>query len=193
VHLVSGMMFLLDVNEAPKQAMAVGGIRRWKDGRNMPDVHAVMFYYRDIPVTMRLNQGTDMPEAYRFQGSKGILEVTGSTITFSPQSGQNTSPSYYTVSYPRAMRDAYVKKWHEENDPKLGEAPLSQTIVIRGPNINDVRPHLWSFFEAVRSRKPVVEDAVFGHHAALACHMANESFFRRATVTWDEPSKSIKA
>jgi hypothetical protein len=41
-----------------------------------------------------------------------------------------------------------------------------------------VKPHLWNFFQAVKTRKPVTEDAVFGHHAALACHMANESYFR---------------
>ena len=35
------------------------------------------------------------------------------------------------------------------------------------------------FFQAVKTRKPVVEDAVFGHHAALACHMANQSYFRK--------------
>jgi len=43
------MMFMLGVNEPPRQAAAVGGIRRWKDGRNMPDVHATIFYYRDSP------------------------------------------------------------------------------------------------------------------------------------------------
>src|SRR5712691_9276733 len=32
VHLISGMMFMLGINEPPKQASAVGGIRRWKDG-----------------------------------------------------------------------------------------------------------------------------------------------------------------
>jgi hypothetical protein len=37
----------------------------------------------------------------------------------------------------------------------------------------------------------VVEDAVFGHHAALACHMANESYFRRSVVSWDDVSKTI--
>ena len=62
VHLISGMMFMLDMNEAPRQAMAFGGIRRWKDGRNMPDVQASLFYYGDLPVYMRLNQGTEMPE-----------------------------------------------------------------------------------------------------------------------------------
>jgi len=37
-----------------------------------------------------------------------------------------------------------------------------------------------------------VEDAVFGHHAALACHMANESYFRTSPVSWDAASKSMK-
>src|SRR5467141_4415218 len=45
VHLISGMMFMLGISEPPKQAAAVGGIRRWKDGRNMPDVHATIYYY----------------------------------------------------------------------------------------------------------------------------------------------------
>src|SRR5499425_2661236 len=50
VHLVSGMMFILGINEPPKKATSVGGILRFKDGRNMPDVHASLFYYSDIPV-----------------------------------------------------------------------------------------------------------------------------------------------
>src|SRR6266581_3156206 len=82
VHLVSGMMFVLGWNEPPKRAMAMGGILRWEDGRNMPDVHASLFQYGDIPVFMRLNLGTEMPETYRFQGSKGILEMTEFGLTY---------------------------------------------------------------------------------------------------------------
>jgi predicted dehydrogenase len=192
VHLVSGMMFMLNINEAPRQAMAMGGIRRWKDGRNMPDVHATLFYYGDLPVYMRLSQGTEMPETYRIQGSKGILEVTEFGLSFSPQTGKDAGPSYYDSSFPRAMRGAYEKRWHEENDPKMGQEPMPETISFRAPDYDDMKPHLWNFFQAVRSRKPVVEDAVFGHHAALACHMANESYFQKSAVNWDEASKSIK-
>jgi len=192
VHLVSGMMFMLDMNEAPRQAMAIGGIRRWKDGRNMPDVQASLFYYGDLPVYMRLNQGTEMPETYRIQGSKGILEVTEFGLSYTPQTGKDSGPSYYDAGFPRAMRSAYEKQWHAENDPKLGHEPMPETVAFRGPDYDDIKPHLWNFFEAVRSRKPVVEDAIFGHHAALACHMANESYFRKTGVSWDEASKSIK-
>src|SRR3954470_17509976 len=48
VHLISGMLFMTGMNEAPRQAMAAGGIRRWKDGRNMPDVHCTLFQYGDV-------------------------------------------------------------------------------------------------------------------------------------------------
>jgi predicted dehydrogenase len=193
VHLISGMMFILGVNEPPKQATSVGGIRRWKDGRNMPDVHLVQYYYGDLPVSMRLNLGTDLPETYRFHGAKGVLELTGSRIMVSPQSGRDAWPSYYTGSYPSAMRQAYEEQWHRENDPKLGQAvPFAESTTFTAPDFDDTRVHLWNYFEAVRSRKPVVEDVVFGHHAALACHMANEAYFRRNAVTWDEATKTIK-
>ena len=194
VHLVSGLMFILGLNEPPRQASAIGGIRRWKDGRNMPDVHAVLFTYGELPVYMRLNLGTEMPEAYRFQGSKGILEVSESGMSYTPQSGKDSSPSYYANSFPRALREAYYAQWHRDNDPAVGQTPpMAEAISFTGPGLDDVRPHLWTFFEAVRSRKPVVEDVVFGHHAALACHMANESYFRRSAVSWDDASKTIRS
>lgn len=197
VHLVSGMMFVLDWNQPPKRAMAMGGILRWKDGRNMPDVHAALFQYEDvhhgdIPVYMRLNLGTEMPEVYRFQGSKGILEMTEFGLSFTPQTGNDSSPSYYDGSFPSAMRQEYERKWHEEHDPKLGQEPMPESITYKGPDYDDVKPHLWNFFEAVRSRKPVVQDALFGHHAALACHMANDSYFQQAAVRWDAATRTIK-
>jgi predicted dehydrogenase len=193
VHLVSGMMVMLGINEPPTRASAVGGIRHWKDGRNMPDVHAVVYDYGGLPVYMRLNLATDMPETYRIQGSKGLLEVTGSGLSFTPQLGIDTYPSYYTGSFPRAMREEYLRRWHQENDDKLAKVAVQESVSWRMPDFDDIRPHLATFFDAVRARKPVTEDAVFGHHAALACHMANESYFRKGSVTWDPTSRTIRS
>jgi len=194
VHLVSGMLFMLGWNEPPKRAMATGGILRWKDGRNMPDVHATLFEYgaTPIPVYMRLNLGCETPEVYRFQGSKGLLEVTENSVSYSPQSGIDEYPSYYAVSFPRAMHDTYLKQWYADHPVNLAKEQVHESMTFRGPSYDDVKPHLWNFVQSVKSRKPVVEDAVFGHHAALACHMANESYFRKAPVTWDEASGQIK-
>ena len=91
------------------------------------------------------------------------------------------------------MREAYLKKWHEEHDPAAGIEPLMNGFNYRGDSWDDLRPHMWNYFQAVRNHKPVVEDATFGHNAALACHMSNESYFRRSAVTWDAASKEIKS
>lgn len=194
VHLVSGMLYMADLNRPPSMVTSVGAIRRWKDGRNTPDVHAVLFSYGDLPVSMRLNLGTSVPEMYRFHGSKGVLEVTSTSISIAPQSGRDGGPSYYASSFPRAMREAYQAQWRRENPPPAAGTPaeLTELVSFRGPHYDSLTPHLWNFFEAVRNRTPVVEDAVFGHHAALACHMANESYYRKAAVTWDERSGSIR-
>jgi len=193
VHLVSGMIYMLGWNEPPKRAMALGDILRFKDGRNMPDVHATLFDYGRAPVYLRLNLGCDTPEIYRFQGSKGILEVSESAITYFPQSGEDESPSYYTYSFPRALREPYLKKWHEDHDAKPGKEPITEGFTYRGVPFDEEKPHLWKFFQGVRNRQPVAEDAVFGHNAALACHMANESYFRKSAVTWDAASNQIKS
>jgi len=185
VHLVSGMMFMLGINEPPKRVLSTGGILRWKDGRNMPDVHATLFEYGDIPVYFRLNLGTESPEIYRFNGSKGILEVTEFALTYYPQTGKDESPSYYSSGFPRAMREEYVEKWHKEHDPAPGKEPGLQGLTFHSVSWDEQKPHMWTYFEAVRTRKPNVEDVVFGNNAALACHMANESYFRKAATTWD--------
>src|SRR6202521_1392418 len=192
VHLISGMQYMLGWNEPPKRVMSMGGILRFPDGRNMPDVHATLFEYGEVPVSMRLNLGCETPEMYRFMGSKGILEVTETAINYMPQTGEDTAPSYYVSGYPREMRGAYIKKWHEENDPPRGKEPKMEGFSYKGPSWDEEKPHLWRFFQAVKSRQPVTEDAVFGHNAALACHLANESYFRRSATTWDAASQQIK-
>jgi predicted dehydrogenase len=192
VHVISGMLYAWGINEPPKRALALGGILRWKDGRNMPDVHASLFEYGSVPVYIRLTLGTETPEVLRFLGSKGILELTERGVTYTPQSGLQASPSYYASSFPRAMREDYLKAWHQEHDPKPSQEPVMEGISYQGPSYNDVRPHLWKFFQAVRSREGVAQDAVFGHHAALACHMANESYFRNGPVYLDLASKSLR-
>ena len=193
VHLVSGMNFMLGWNEPPARAMSSGAILRFPDGRNMPDVHATIFEYGKIPVYLRLNLGCETPEMYRFQGSKGILEVTEFGIALYPQTGEDSSPSYYATSFPREMREAYYKKWHEDHDPAPGKEPLTEAYTYKGDDWDDQRPHMWAYLEAVRSRKSLPEDTFFGHNAALACHMANESYFRKSAVTWDAASGQIKS
>jgi hypothetical protein len=91
------------------------------------------------------------------------------------------------------MHEEYSKKWHQEHDPVPGKEPAPEGFSFSSVSYDELKPHLWTFFQAVRNRGTVTEDVIFGHHAALACHMANESFFRKAPTTWDQASGTIKS
>jgi predicted dehydrogenase len=125
VHLLSGMLFTLGWNEPPQSASALGGIFRWKDGRNMPDLHTVLFDYHGTPVYVRLGLGTETPELARFMGPKGILDATGSELRQAPQHGVDTEPSYYSGGFPAKMREEYTKQWYAEHYVTPGREPLS--------------------------------------------------------------------
>lgn len=187
------MQFVLGINEPPKGASALGGIYRGKDGRNTPDVHSVLFEYGNIPVYMRLTLGTETPEVARFPESKGIVALTEFGLSYTPQQGLDLAPSYYCYGLPSRLKEAYSKQWHERHDPKPGQGPTFETTSFKGNDDDDLRPHLRKFFQSVRSPQPVVQDVVFGHNAALGCHRANNSYYRKSRVYWDAVSQTIKS
>jgi predicted dehydrogenase len=193
VHLLSGMLFTLDWNEPPRSATALAGIYRFKDARDMPDLHTVLFDYHTIPVYVRLSLVSETPELALFLGSKGVLEASGTTLKHYPQSGEDEAPSYYTGSFPHKLRAEYVEQWNKEHNVTPGKSSVDQTAEYKGNDWDDVSPHLWNFFEAVKSRKEVAENGVFGNHAAIACHMANESYFKKCPVKWNAGDRRINS
>ncbi len=182
VHLVSGMQYTTGINAAPDQAFSFGGIQRWKDGRDMPDVQTTVFQYGKVPVLVRLTLGTETPEVTRIMGSKGVIEVTDNSVILRPQLGVDRSPDYGLSGWPAAPKAAYEKQWHAEHDPFLDQHPFDETTIWHGTTWDHLHPHIANFFASVRTRKPPVEDVVFGHHAAAACHMANASYFEGKVV-----------
>ena len=118
-------------------------------------------------------------------GPHGVIEVSSNSVTLRPQPGTDSSPDYGINGFPSAMHAAYEKQWHAEHNAELANSPFVGTQVWQGSNWDDQRPHLSNFFNAVRTRQPVVEDVVFGHHAAGACHMANASYFEGRPVKWN--------
>jgi hypothetical protein len=48
------------------------------------------------------------------------------------------------------------------------------------------------FFDSVRSRKPVVEDATFGLRAAGPALLSNVSYFEGRIIDWDPVSMRIR-
>ncbi len=185
VHLLSGMQCVTGINAMPDMALSVGGIVRWKDGRNMPDLQVTTFMYGPVPVTVRLTQGTETPEITRVMGPGGVIEVSSNTVTLTPETGLDGSPAYGLNGFPAAMKAATLKQWHAEHDGELAAHPTQPVQTWKGTSWDDHAPHLSNFFTAVRTRGPVDEDVMFGHHAAGACHMANASYFEKRPTKWD--------
>jgi predicted dehydrogenase len=189
VHSLTGIHYVMGLDAPPERAQSTGGLFRWKDGRDYPDLMTTLYDYPNLCVAVLMTLATDQDEITRFLGSRGIIEVhgEGEVVTVAPQDGKDDAPCYYDTGYPQKMHDDYEKAWHEKNDPKPGAAKSiegGETYVFP-PNYDPANDHLWNFFQSVRTRQPSVEDAVFGNHTSIACHMANHSYFKRDAAVWN--------
>jgi hypothetical protein len=60
------------------------------------------------------------------------------------------------------------------------------------PGYTEQYAHHANFFEHIRSRQPVIEDATFGLRAAGPALLSNVSYFTRKTVHWDPEKMVVK-
>jgi hypothetical protein len=169
--------------------MATGGLRFWKDGRDVPDVMLGLFDYpEDFNLSLRVNfvDGGEESEGLIFTGSEGTMEIAGNSVSVN-RVPREKEPGLMIGTFTEAMQrqilDEYRKKYpptHPEGEPRAGyekyQAPAGYS---------DSYDHFKNFFASVRSRKPVVEDAVFGFRAAGAALLSNLSMERGAVVQWD--------
>ena len=193
VHVLTGIHYVMGVSAPPARALSTGGLFRWKDdGRDQPDCLTTLYDYPSFRATIRVTLNTEAPEVTRFMGMRGVLEIHGSGVTVSPQDGQDHGPCYYTNSYPHALHAEYVKGWEDAHELKPGAAKTIESVTYRAPeSYNEDRDHLWNYFQSVRMRQPSVEDGTFGNNTAIACHMANDSYFNKRVAEWDAAGKRI--
>lgn len=194
VHLFSGLHFILGA-EGPTRVFATGGLRFWKDGRDVPDV---LFGLYDYPETanhpafnliVRVNFVSGAPEnsGFQFIGSDGILTV-GKDVTLStpPHAAE---PGYTVSTFSKAEQEAFLKEYRAKYPETKPTAASMQgdlhEVYEAPPHYSDHFDHHLNFALAVRSRKPVVEDPVFGFRAAAAALLANVSYFEQRTAGWD--------
>ena len=72
------------------------------------------------------------------------------------------------------------------------ELPVQCLTIAENPAEIITADHIAAFFQGVETREHVVEDEVFGNNAAIACHMANASYFHKGVATWDAAAQNIK-
>ena len=120
------------------------------------------------------------------------MVISGNTLTVTPQDTSSQPEGYSLNGWTAEAKQEYLKTWHAAHPtPPSGLPEVESWSAPRA--YDDTADHITAFFRAVGTREHVVEDEVFGNHAAIACHMANHSYFHRAIATWDADSQSIKS
>jgi hypothetical protein len=95
----------------------------------------------------------------------------------------------FTEAMQKQITAAYREKYPLVEPTEPTRVGNDRYIVPR--DYSDSYDHLKNFFAAVRSRQPVVEDAVFGYRAAGAALLSNLSYEREAIVKWDPEAMKL--
>ena len=196
VHLISGIQFITSTNTVAQRAQSTGGLFRWKDGRDFPDLIDTFYDYPNFRVAVRCNLNNDGGEFIGFFGTKGTMVIKDSTLTYTPQDTRPQPESYSIYGWPEGLREQYLEDWHAKHPLPTPLASAvedqSETFTVP-PGYSDLADHQANFFNAVRSRKRTVENEEFGNNAAIGCHLANYSYFNKTVATWDAAGKKIKS
>ena len=195
VHLFSGTHFITGSN-GPTRAMATGGLRFWKDGRNVPDVLlALLDYPQGFNLSLRVNfvDGGEESEGFLFTGSEGIMEIAGQTVTVS-RTPLAREPGYTINTFANATQAQFLQQYRQKypDTPPPTGAPYTAIEKFSAPKgYSDSYEHFYNFFSSVRTRKQPVEDATFGFRAAGAALLSNLSLDKGQVINWDPEAMKI--
>lgn len=188
VHLFSGTHFITG-SHGPTRAMASGGLRFWKDGRNVPDAMVAIFDYPEqFNLTLRVNQmaGGREAEGFLFTGSEGTMEISSAGLTLThyvaPKDPGMTIETF-SMDQQRLYKEKYLARFPETANPGITDNAVETFVLPR--NYNDTVDHFKNFFHSVRTGSAPVEDCVFGFRAAGAALLSNLSMDRNSVVHWD--------
>ena len=198
VHMLSMLHFVLD-SKGPERVMSTGGLRFWKDGRDVPDVHLGLF---DYPVSdthpafnlaLRTNFASGGGENYLFHivGSEGDISIGWDNLMVR-RNPWPEAPGMSIGSFSEAMqkkfKEEYAKKY-----PAQYEMEGPREFVYKTPTDykGDRYEHFVNFFDAIRNGKKVVEDATFGLRACGPTEAGNISYFEKRIVSWDPEKMQI--
>ena len=198
VYLFSGLHFVLS-STGPVRVMSTGGLRYWKDGRDVPDVMLGIYEYPktathpgfNLSLKVNFADGGGGEEGFRFVGSEAVMTIgRGVTITRKPLAKE---PGLSTNTFPKTMQDAIQKEYRAKYPENLKELNSTrEEVYVTTQGYSDLVDHLANFLDAVRTRKPVTEDALFGFRAAGPALLTNLSYFKGRSYEWDPEEVKLK-
>ena len=117
--------------------------------------------------------------------------IGGNAVTVS-RVPREKAPDYTIDTYTEATQKQIIAEYQAKYPPHSESASLGGTEKFTAPKgYSDSYDHFHNFFDSVRSRKPVVEDAVFCYRAAGAALPSNLSIERGTIVKWDPEAMKL--
>jgi predicted dehydrogenase len=197
VHLFSGLHFVVGTT-GPSRVMATGGLRYWNDGRDVPDVMLALCDYPKTASTpafnlaLRVNfaAGANESSGFRFIGSEGVMTISGVVTLAKKQRAKE--PGYTIDTFTKATQEAFLKDYRSKYPENKQDINASSQDTYAPPSAySDSVDHFNAFFDGMRSRKPVVEDATFGFRAAGAALLTNRSLFENQAYAWNPETMTV--
>lgn len=191
VHLFSSLHFITN-SKGPQKIMAMGGLRYWKDGREVPDILMGMFDYAETKehpafnLSLRVNfvDGTADSTYLRLVGSEGSMNVEWDRVTlYRNKSYAATDDPLAATKLNRDNASGYERK-------KI--VPPNSTVYTAEKGYKGAHfDHFYNFFKAIREKNLSVEDALFGYRAAAPALLCNDSYFSNKAVVWDPENLKV--
>jgi len=187
VHLFSSLHFVTG-SIGPNKIMATGGLRYWKDGREVPDIMLGMFDYPETKIhpafnlSLRVNfvDGTGGTNYLRMVGDEGSMTVEWDKVTVYRNSQHiDASDPLAKSNTPATGGKEYVYERKSLLPPEKTEYTAEQGY--KGAHFD----HFYNWSNAIRNNGTVVEDPLFGYHAAAPALLCNDSYFNNKIMHWD--------
>lgn len=204
VHLFTGIHHILG-SHGPTSVVAMGGLRFWKDGRDMPDVTLGLFGYPETenhpPFNLSLQSnfadGSGGGTTFRFIGDEGVMTMRGGGLTLSSTPRRRPPEEeifegYNSVrTFSAAQRQAFIQAYREEHPlPDPGDTSESSEFEVT-EGYDSRLDHFTYFFDSIRNGTPVYEDAVYGFRAAAPSLLCNMSMFENQIYQWDPEAMQL--
>jgi predicted dehydrogenase len=192
IHLITGSL-------GPTRIMSTGGLRFWKDGRDVPDVMLGLFDYPKteqhpaFTLSLRVNfaEGAGDSSTFRFVGSEGVLTIDGQSLTLS-RNPRPAEPGYTIDTFTKATQEQFLKEYRAKYPDAGPQLQPGASELFRAPrNYNDTEHHFRNFFASIQQGAPMVEDAVFGLRAAGPAVVCNLSYFEGRPFQWDPVAMKV--
>lgn len=201
VHLFS-RLHAVTSSTGPNRIYATGGLRYWKDGRDVPDILCGLYDYPatdnhpEFTLQMRVNfvDGSGGGGLLRLVGTDGVITLGGSNVKVERHQtpklpGYGGWDSFNTFS---TAQQAEYEKWYLAHFSKEKPVMIQPETEFKAPeDYNADVDHHMNFYKGIRENTAIKEDALFSMRAAGPALASNKSFFEKKIIHWDPETAKV--